>query len=172
MKEEKKPMTAEALYKINKKKAKIFKMLSPVMLYLFLALAVLFFILTIRNSIGNVTEILRLLDKDVYTGEQIAENYQYLVEKWGEWEIVGAGNAGLVIRYVDVRNALFSGLMIVYICLTIFCIALAIIIGKIVFPQLSKLYSDTNSEMVDVATLKSAAQIDEMAKKKQEKEWF
>lgn len=113
-----------------------------------------------------------MLDKDVYTGEQIAENYQYLVEKWGEWEIVGAGNAGLVIRYVDVRNALFSGLMIVYICLTIFCIALAIIIGKIVFPQLSKLYSDTNSEMVDVATLKSAAQIDEMAKKKQEKEWF
>lgn len=127
----------------------------------------------IKNSIGNVTEILHLLDKDIYTGEQIEENYAYLVQKWGEWEIVGAGTSGLVIRYVDVRNALFSGLMITYTILTIICVVLSIIFGKVLFPQLSKLFSDNNSEMVDIATLKSAAKIDEMSNNKNStKEWF
>lgn len=127
----------------------------------------------IKNSIGNVTEILHLLDKDIYTGEQIEENYAYLVQKWGEWEIVGAGTSGLVIRYVDVRNALFSGLMITYTVLTIICIALSIVLGKVLFPQLSKLFSDNNSEMVGIATLKSAAKIDEMSNNKNStKEWF
>ena len=173
MNKEKKQMTAEMLYKKNKKKAKIFKILSPVMCYLFLALAIMFFIMMIRNSIGNVMEILRLLDKDIYTGEQIEENYASLVQKWGEWEIVGAGTSGLVIRYVDVRNALFSGLMITYTVLTIICIALSIVLGKVLFPQLSKLFSDNNSEMVDIATLKSAAKIDEMSNNKNStKEWF
>ncbi len=112
---------------------------------------------------------MHLLDKDIYTGEEITENYKYLVEKWGEWEIIGGENAGLVVRYVDIRNALFSGLMITYSILTIFCLLFAIIFGEIVFPQLAKLYSNNNDEMVDVATLKSAQKIDEITSKK---EWF
>lgn len=123
----------------------------------------------IQNSVGNITEILRLLDKDVYTGEEIAEHYTYLVEKWGEWEIVGAGSAGLVVRYVDIRNALFSGLMITYAILAGLFLVLAVVFGKIVFPQLEKLYTNNNAEMVDVATLKSAQKIDEITAKK---EWF
>lgn len=129
----------------------------------------------ISNSVGNITEILHLLDKDIYTGEEIAEHYKYLVEKWGEWEIVGAGSAGLVIRYVDIRNALFSGLMITYTILTVIALLCAIGIGKILFPQLSKLYTNNNDEMVDVATLKSAQQIAEMSGKKKNKsgeDWF
>lgn len=109
------------------------------------------------------------MDKDVYTGEEIAEHYKYLVEKWGEWEIVGADSAGLVVRYVDIRNALFSGLMVTYTILTVASLLLAVILGKIVFPQISKLYSNNNDEMVDVATLKSAQKIEEMTSKK---EWF
>lgn len=123
----------------------------------------------IQNSVGNITEILRLLDKDVYTGEEIAEHYGQLVEKWGEWEIVGADSAGLVIRYVDIRNALFSGLMITYAILTVAALILAVVLGKIVFPQLAKVYTNNNAEMVDVATLKSAQKIDEITAKK---EWF
>ena len=130
-----------------------------------------FFVLAIRNSIGNVTEILRLLDKDIYTGEEIAEHYRLLVEKWGEWEIVGADAAGLVIRYVDIRNALFSGLMITYSVLTAVSLLLAIVLGKIVFPQFAKVFANNNDELVDVATLKSAQKIDEMSKKNN-KEWF
>lgn len=126
----------------------------------------------IENSIGNVTEILNLLDKDKYTGEEIAEHYAYLVEKWGEWEIVGANNAGLVIRYVDVRNAMFSGLMVTFTVLTIVSIAVNFILTKVVFPQLIKMYTKNNDELVDVATLKSAAKIDEIVKNKETKEWF
>lgn len=127
-----------------------------------------------KNSIGNVTEILHLLDKDVYTGEEIEENYEMLVEKWGEWEIIGEGGSGLVIRYVDVRAALFSGLMITYLILSIVAFCLAIGVGKILFPRLAKMYTDSNSEMVDVATLKTMSQVEEMTgnKNKNKKEWF
>lgn len=112
-----------------------------------------------------------LLDGDVYTAEQVQENYRYLVEKWGEWEIIGEGKAGLVVRYVDVRNAMFSGLMIMFLTLTMITLCLAIVFGKIVFPLLSKKYKEHNEEMVDVATLKSATQINELTKASK-KEWF
>lgn len=121
-----------------------------------------------KNSIGNITEILNLLDKDLYTAEQLAENYQNLTAKWGEWEIIGAGNAGLVIRYVDIGNALFSGLMITYSVLTGVSFMFAILFGKLIFPMLSKHFKNSNEEMVDMATLKSASQIDRLSKK----EWF
>ena len=164
-------MTSEQLYRRNKKKAKVFNTLAPVVKWVFLLVAVVFFVLAIHNSIGNVTEILHLLDKDIYTGEEIAQHYKMLVEKWGEWEIVGADAAGLVIRYVDIRNALFSGLMITYSVLTAVSLLLAIVLGKIVFPQFAKVFANNNDELVDVATLKSAQKIDEMSKKNN-KEWF
>lgn len=130
----------------------------------------IFFVLAIRNSVGNVTEILDLLDKEKYNETELVENYKFLVDKWGEWEIIGAGSAGLVIRYVDVANALFSGLMITFTTLTVIFLALAILFGKIIFPLLSSYYKNSNEQMVDLATLKSASQIDEISKSK--KEWF
>lgn len=142
------------------------------MFWFFMGLTIIFVILMSKNSIGNVTEILHLLDKDVYSGEQIEANYAALVEKWGEWEIIGENNSGFVVRYVDVRAALFSGLMITYMVLSIVCLCLAIIIGKILFPRLAKMYTDSNSEMVDVATLKTMSQVEEMTGKKSQKEWF
>ena len=122
-----------------------------------------------RNSVGNVTEILSLLDKDNYSRTELEQNYTYLVEKWGEWEIVGEGTAGFVIRYVDVGNALFSGLMITYSTLTILSLCVAVVLGKIMLPALAKHFKNCNEEMVDMATLKSAAQIDQISNKK---EWF
>lgn len=142
------------------------------MFWFFMGLTIIFVILMSKNSIGNITEILHLLDKDVYSGEQIEANYAALIEKWGEWEIIGENNSGFVVRYVDVRAALFSGLMITYMVLSIVCLCLAIIIGKILFPRLAKMYTDSNSEMVDVATLKTMSQVEEMTGKKSQKEWF
>jgi len=140
-----------------------------------LILAIIFFALTIENSIGNVTEILNLLDKDKYSGEQIIENYTYLVNKWGEWEIIG-GAGGLSIRYVDVGNALFSGLMITYTCLTAASLCIALLLGKLIFPLLAKMYKNANEELVDMATLTSASKIEEMhaasKKSKSEGGWF
>lgn len=112
-----------------------------------------------------MVEILNLLDKDTYSGEQLQENYSFLVEKWGEWEILGAGMAGLNVRYVDVANALFSGLMITYTSLTAAFLCAALLLGKLVFPLLTKMYKNANEEMVDMATLTSASKIEEMSKK-------
>lgn len=160
--------TAEQIYKKNKKKAKILSIFAPIVLYFFLLLAIIFFYLTVENSVGNITEILNLLNKDNYSGIELEQNYAYLTEKWGEWEIIGAGSAGLVIRYVDVGNALFSGLMMTFSTLTVLSLCIAIVFGKMVFPMLAKHFRDNNDEMVDLATLKSATQIDQMSKK----EWF
>ena len=86
---------------------------------------------------------------------------------------MGGPTSTITIRYIDIREALFSGLMVTYTILTAVFLALGITFGKIVFPQLSKMYTNNNDEMVDLATLKSATQIDEMAnKKKEKKEWF
>jgi hypothetical protein len=109
------------------------------------------------------------LDKDTHTAIELEENYQLLIEKWGEWEIIGENKAGLVVRYVDIGNALFSGMMRFYTSLTLSALCVAVIFGKIVFPALSKTYKNNNEEMVDLATLKSATQIDAIASKK---EWF
>lgn len=122
----------------------------------------------VKNSVGNVIEILQLLDKDNYSGVQLEQNYQALIERWGEWEIVNAGSAGLVVRYVDIGHALFSGLMITYGTFTLVCFCLALILGKLTFPLLAKHFVSSNEEIVDMATLKSAAQIDQISKK----EWF
>ena len=121
---------------------------------------------------GNVVEILGLLDKDVYNRTEIQQNYLALAEKWGEWEIVGEENSVFTIRYIDVGNALFSGLMKTFVSLAVVFLALAIVFGKIIFPHLARMYVSCNDELVDLATLKSASQIDEMATKKNKKEWF
>lgn len=125
----------------------------------------------IKNSVGNITEILSQLDKSIYSETQIQENYKALIERWGEWEIIGENSAGLVVRYVDIGNALFSGLMIIFSTLTVISLCLGIVFGKIVFPALKRHYENSNTEMVDLATLKSATQINEISKKAK-KEWF
>lgn len=167
---EKKELTAEQIYKKNQSRVKTFKILGPVIFWFSILLTVIFVILAFANSIGNITEILDLLNKDKYSGEELAANYQYLVGKWGEWELVGEGMAGLVIRYVNVGNALFSGLMVTFSIFAIISLLLGIVFGKIVFPSMIKYYTANNESMVDIATLKSAQQIDEITKNK--KEWF
>lgn len=113
----------------------------------------------LRNSVGNIVDILRALNKDTHTKEELQANYLALIEKWGEWEIIGEGMSGLVIRYVDVGNALFSGLAIIFTTLSVVFLVTGIVLGKIVFPLLSKHYKNTNDELVDVSTLRTAEQM-------------
>jgi hypothetical protein len=128
----------------------------------------LFLCLAARNSVGNIIEILSLLDKDTHSGIEVTQNYAYLVNKWGEWQIVDGG-AGISIKYIDIGNAMFSGLMITFSTLTLITLVAAIVLGKIMFPLLAKHYKNCNEEMVDMATLTSASQINEISKRK---EWF
>ena len=165
-------LTPEQLYKKNRAKAKWFKRLSPIIFWVFLGLAILFFIFMIDNSVGNITEIINLLDGDVYNELELEQNYQMLVEKYGEWTIIGtSGSSIFTVRFVDIRLAFFSGLMITFLVLSILCIAIAIIVGKIVFPKLAQLYTDNNQDMVNMATLETNAAVNKKKKSKEE-EWF
>ena len=168
---EKTILTAEQLYKRNQLKAKVFKKMGPIIFWVFISLFVLFVIFTFSNSWGNINEIINLLDQDIYTGEQLHKNYVYLVQKYGEWIIVGK-NTAFEIQFVDIKNAFFSGLMITYIILSIFSFATAVIIGKIVFPKLAQYYSVNNQDMVNMATLQTNAEIQKSKKKSNKEEWF
>ena len=168
---EKTHLTAEQIYKKNRQKAKIFSILTPVAWFLFLTLTIVFLCLAMRNSLGNVVEILELLDKEKYTGKEIRDNYARLAERWGEWEIAGEDNGIFAVRYIDVSAAMFSGLMFTYTILAAVSLTIAIVLGKIIFPALAKMYRNSNDEMVDLATLKSANQIEKMSHKNG-KEWF
>lgn len=137
---------------------------------MFITLFFIFIVLTIKNSLGNITEIITLLDKQVFTGEEIANNYTYLVEKWGEWVIIGQEGNSFSVRFIDIRKAFFSGLMITYIILAVICFSIAIIIGKVILNKLAQLYSENNQDMVNMATLQTNAVLQK--KKNKKEEWF
>lgn len=119
----------------------------------------------LRNSIGNLAEIFHLLDTDIYNGTEVEEHYKMLVEKWGEWQIVGDVGSKVIIKYVDIRNAIFSGITYLYAFLSLFCFVLSIMLGKVLFPALAKHYASTNDELVDMTTIRLGAANDQ-------KEWF
>lgn len=122
-------------------------------------------------------DIIDLLSSDKYNQLQLEYNYNILKEKWGEWILFGEGNLGINVKYINISKALFSGLMIIFTILTFIFILSIIIINKIILPILIKMYTDNNNELVDIATLKTLEQVNEISGKKEKnkkpkKEWF
>ena len=151
----KKTLTSEQLYKRNQKWAKALKILTPICFWLFLALGVLFLFLAIRNSFGNVAEIIDKLDKTQYTGEQLQENYNELIEKYGEW-IIGNGSAGFTISFINIKKAVFSGVMITSGILCIVFFISSYVLGKWLLPKLANQIVQENQDMVNLQVLKNA----------------
>lgn len=112
-----------------------------------------------------------LLDESSLTGQEIENNYSYLIDKWGEWTIVGEAGGLFSIHFVDIRQAFFSGMMITFLILAILSLAISIILGKIVFPKLAQYYKDNNQDMVNIANLETNAEVVKNKNKKEE-EWF
>ena len=119
MKKPKKLLTSEQIYKSNRKKAKRLKILAPIVFWILIVITLIFFYLTTKNSIGNVVEIIDLLDADTHTRVELQENYNMLKERWGEWILFGDEGTGISVKYINVGNALFSGLMITFGAITI-----------------------------------------------------
>src|SRR5690606_17225996 len=115
--------------------------------------------LSFKNSVGNVTKIISLLDKDTYNRVEIAENYNELKEKWGEWDIIGGDGSINEVKFINIKKAMFGGLMITHLTLAILSLFLALFLGKLLFPKLSLLYSDSNQDMVNLATLDTQAEM-------------
>ena len=150
---EKKQLTPEEIYKRNQKKSKVLRILAPICFWGFLALAIICLILAIKNSFGNVAEIINMLDTKKYTGEELQANYQFLVEKYGEW-VIGNGGAGFQITFVNIGHALFSGIMIINCIFFVVFLVSAYLLGKWLLPKLSAQILLDNQDMVNLTILK------------------
>lgn len=150
---EKKQLTAEEVYKRNQKRAKVLKILTPISFWGFLALSVLCLIFAVRNSFGNVAEIMMLLDDKTHTGAELQSNYAFLVEKYGEW-VIGNGSTGFTITFINIGRALFSGLMIANCILSLLFFVSAFVFGKWLLPHLSSQILLDNQDMVNLTVLR------------------
>lgn len=149
----KKNKTKKDLYLSNQRKAKVLKILAPFVFWGFIALSIMCLIFAVKNSFGNIAEITSLLDNSIYTGEELSNNYAYLVEKYGEW-IIGTGGAGFTITFINIGNALFSGLMMLNLTLAIMFFVGAFLLGKWLMPLISNQITQSNQDMVNMEILK------------------
>ena len=148
-----KQLAPEEIYKRNQKKSKVLRILAPICFWGFLALAIICLILAIKNSFGNVAEIINMLDTKKYTGEELQANYQFLVEKYGEW-VIGNGGSGFQITFVNIGHALFSGLAITNCIFFVVFLVSAYLLGKWLLPKLSSQILLDNQDMVNLVVLK------------------
>lgn len=149
----KKTLTQEQIYKRNQRKAKALKVISPIVRWGFVAIAIVCFVFAIKNSFGNIAEIIDLLNDKVYTGEQLSENYAMLIQKYGEWQI-GTGGSGFAIMFINIKNAVFSGIMITNCIVGVICLVSSLVLGKWFLPYMAKHIEQENQDMVNIKILK------------------
>lgn len=169
MSRKKQPLTPQQIYKRNVRKSRTYKRLAPISYWLFMIIFIIFTLAAFRNSVGNITEIIQLLDKDVYNRVEIAENYQMLKEKYGEWTIIGGEGSIGEIRFINIEKAIIGGLTITYITTAVVSLFLALFLGKQLFPKLSQYYENVIIDTDRLTQLDIKAELDELKKKK---EWF
>lgn len=150
---EKKDKTPEEIYKGNQAKSKILKRVAPFVFWGCLALSILFLFLAIKNSFGNVAEICDLLDTKKFTGEQLQNNYNYLVNKFGEW-VIGNGGLGFTITFINIGHAVFSGIMVFSCFLSLLFFLCAHLLGKWLLPHVAEQILQDNQDMVNLTILK------------------
>ena len=150
----KKKLTNEQLYKKNQSRAKFIKRLSPICFWVMIGIAGLCFLLAIRYSIGNVIEIVKMLDKKAYNGQELQTNYNYLIQKYGEF-VVGNGGMGFQVKFVNIGAALFSKLFVFYFIVFGIMLAGAFIIGKWALPKIAKGIDERNQDLVNLTVLRN-----------------
>ena len=148
-------MTKKQMYERNKKRSKTLTVITPFVFWGLLALAVIFFILALKHSVGNWNEIRTLLNSKNNTGEELRANYAYLAEKYGEW-IIGNGSTGFHITFIDIRAAIFGGFAIFSGVMAFISFVGAFLLGKWIFPALAKKYTQDNQDMANLTVLEMA----------------
>ena len=148
----KKTLTKKEIYIRNQKKAKIYTILTPIAFWGLLVLSVLFFVLAVKNSAGNMNEITTLLKSRNYTGEELRANYDYLAEKYGEW-VIGNGSTGFHLTFIDVENAVFGAFAIFAGVSALICFIGAFVLVKCIFPFLVKKITQANQDLTNLTVL-------------------
>lgn len=149
-----KALTSEQQYKRNQKRAKFIKRLAPICFWAMIGIAILSFVLAIRYSVGNVIEIIHMLNKKAFNGEQLQQNYNALIQKYGEF-VIGNGGMGFQIRFVNVGNALFSKLMVFYLITGFITLGGAFVIGKWALPRVAREIDEKNQDLVNLTVLRN-----------------
>lgn len=147
-----KEYTKAQQYKRNQKKAKLIRAVAPVVFWVCLFVGLLCIALAIRNSFGNIAEITELLDKNKYNSEEIADNYDLLVEKYGEWEI-GFSRGGVNLTFIDIKQALFGGFAVMNAVMGGVFILSAFLLGKWLLLLLAKSLEQENQDLVNYTIL-------------------
>jgi len=147
-----KNLSKESIYKSNQKKAKVIGFLTPFVFWGLLALSILCFILAVKDSLGNIAEITSMLETTTHTGEELSNNYQILVEKYGEW-VIGNGNKGFQMVFINIKNAVFSGFMILTGIMFILFLLSSFILGKWLLPMVKEKILQDNQDMVNLTIL-------------------
>ena len=101
-----------------------------------------------------------MLDAKKFTGEQLQDNYAYLVNKFGEW-VIGNGSLGFTITFVNIGHAVFSGIMIASAFLSVLFFVSAYVLGKWLLPHLAEQILQDNQDMVNLTILKDHDKLEE-----------
>ena len=156
----KKELTSTEIYKKNTKRAKILKLCSPIVFWSCIALSVILLVVALKNSFGNIAEIIHLLDDKKYTGDQLSENYAFLIDKYGEW-LIGNGSNGFTIKFINIGKALFSGVAVISLFFSVLFLVGAFLVGKWLLPMLSQSITQQNQDNVNLTTLEMADKMKE-----------
>jgi len=93
-----------------------------------------------------------LLDSQKFNGEQLQNNYAYLVEKYGEW-VIGSGGNGFTLVFINIKNAMFSGFAILNGIMFVVFLLSAFVLGKWLLPYWVKKIEQENQDMVNISIL-------------------
>lgn len=145
-------MNKTDIYKKNQKSIKILGVATPIVFWVCLALAIIFFLVAISNCITNINEIYDYLDSKVYNDTELAANYTTLCDKYGEL-IIGQGTSGFTLHFVNFKGAIFNALNVSMAILSEIFLFLAFFLGKWFLPYYKKHLENSNQDMVNLTIL-------------------
>lgn len=147
------------------KRSRRLRIAAPIVFWGGLFLFFIFLILAFTNSFGRVMEVLNQLDSSINTGEQVATNYSALIEKYGEWVILG-GEGMVTVSFIDISSMVFNIPSMLFLCISLLMLFASIFFGKF----LLKFLSESTMEKSNLAQKSDTAELAKMVREKKNKD--
>lgn len=140
------------IYKKRKRIEIALKIITPIIYWGCLIGCFICLYFAIKNSFGNMAELINLLDSKKYTSVELQEHYNMLVERYGEWHI-GSGSTGFQLNFINIKKVFFSGVMLANLIGSGICLA-GHIIAKKILPKVAQRNREKNQDLVNMEMLK------------------